>query len=70
MCADLCAGGFGPGWDGPEAIALAVISEAQACVQGRLGASRRLGAEDVARHVKEGGASRYLAVQCGLGGGA
>ncbi len=62
--------GLDLGGDGPEAIALAVISEAQACVQGRLGSSRRLGAEDVARHVKEGGASRYLAVQCGLDGGA
>jgi len=27
------------------------------------------GAEDVARYVKEGGASRYLQVQCALGEG-
>ena len=54
------------GGDGPEAIALAVIAEAQACCMGRLGASRRLSAEDVARHVSEGGASRYLQVHCAL----
>jgi xanthine/CO dehydrogenase XdhC/CoxF family maturation factor len=58
--------GLDLGGDGPEAIALAVISEAQACCMGKLGASRRLSAEDVARHVSEGGASRYLQAQCAL----
>jgi xanthine dehydrogenase accessory factor len=58
--------GLDLGGDGPEAIALAVIAEAQACCMGKLGASRRLSAEDVARHVREGGASRYLQVQCAL----
>jgi xanthine/CO dehydrogenase XdhC/CoxF family maturation factor len=58
--------GLDLGGDGPEAIALAVIAEAQACCMGKLGASRRLSAEDVARHVSEGGASRYLQVQCAL----
>jgi xanthine/CO dehydrogenase XdhC/CoxF family maturation factor len=58
--------GLDLGGDGPEAIALAVIAEAQACCTGKLGASRRLSAEDVARHVSEGGASRYLQVQCAL----
>src|SRR5438552_1120008 len=52
--------GLDLGGDGPEAIALAVIAEAQACCMGKLGASRRLSAEDVARHVSEGGVSRYL----------
>jgi xanthine/CO dehydrogenase XdhC/CoxF family maturation factor len=56
--------GLDLGGDGPEAIALAVVAEVQACCMGKLGASRRLSAEDVARHVREGGASRYLQVQC------
>jgi xanthine dehydrogenase accessory factor len=60
--------GLDLGGDGPEAIALAVIAEAQACCMGKLGASRRLSAEDVAVHVKEGGSQRYVAVQCGLDG--
>jgi xanthine/CO dehydrogenase XdhC/CoxF family maturation factor len=58
--------GLDLGGDGPEAIALAVISEAQAVCMGKLGASRRLTAEDVARQVSEGGASRYLQAQCAL----
>ena len=58
--------GLDLGGDGPEAIALAVIAEAQACCTGKLGASRRLSPEDVAGHVKEGGASRYLRTQCAL----
>jgi xanthine/CO dehydrogenase XdhC/CoxF family maturation factor len=58
--------GLDLGGDGPEAIALAVIAEVQACCMGKLGASRRLSAEDVERHVREGGASRYLQVQCAL----
>ncbi len=58
--------GLDLGGDGPEAIALAVIAEAQACIQGKLGASRRLSAEDVAEQIAQGGASRYLKVQCGL----
>jgi xanthine dehydrogenase accessory factor len=39
----------------------------QAWVQGRLGASRRLTADDVAKQVEQGGASRYLQTQCALG---
>jgi xanthine dehydrogenase accessory factor len=58
--------GLDLGGDGPEAIALAVIAEVQACRMGKLGASRRLSAEDVARHVSEGGVSRYLQVHCAL----
>jgi xanthine dehydrogenase accessory factor len=58
--------GLDLGGDGPEAIALAVIAEVQACCMGKLGASRRLSAEDVARHVSEGGASRYRQAQCVL----
>jgi xanthine/CO dehydrogenase XdhC/CoxF family maturation factor len=58
--------GLDLGGDGPEAIALAVISEAQACCMGKLGASRRLSVEDVERYVREGGTSRYLQTQCAL----
>ena len=49
--------GLDLGGDGPEAIALAVIAEAQACIQGKLGASRRLSAEDVAEQIAQGGAA-------------
>jgi xanthine dehydrogenase accessory factor len=58
--------GLDLGGDGPEAIALAVIAEVQACCMGKLGTSRRLSAEDVERHVRAGGSSRYLQVQCAL----
>ncbi len=60
--------GLDLGGDGPEAIALAVIAEAQACCMSRLGASRRLSAEDVAEQIARGGASRYLQVQCAMDG--
>jgi xanthine dehydrogenase accessory factor len=58
--------GLDLGGEGPEAIALAVIAEAQACCMGKLGSSRRLSPEDVARYMREGSASRYLQVQCAL----
>ncbi len=58
--------GLDLGGDGPEAIALAVMAEAQAVCMGKLGAPRRLTAEDVAKHMSEGGASRYLQAQCAL----
>lgn len=58
--------GLDLGGDGPEAIALAVIAEVQACCMGKLGNSRRLSPEDVERFVKEGGASKYLQAHCAL----
>lgn len=58
--------GLDLGGDGPEAIALAVIAEIQACCMGKLGASRRLSVDDVERHVREGGTSQYLQAQCAL----
>ena len=69
--AECCALIYAPvgldlGGDGPEAIALAVIAEAQACCMGKLGTSRRLSPRDVARHLREGGASRYLQAHCAL----
>lgn len=70
--ADCCARVWAPigldlGGDGAEAIALAVVAEVQAWVQGKLGGSRRLTAERVAEQVAKGGASRYLQTQCALG---
>jgi xanthine/CO dehydrogenase XdhC/CoxF family maturation factor len=58
--------GLDLGGDGPEAIALAVVAEVQAWVQGRLGSSRRLSAEAVAAHVAQGGAARYAQAQCAV----
>lgn len=60
--------GLDLGGDGPEAVSLAVLAEAQAVCQGKLGASRRLGAEDVERYIREGGASRYQQTYCALNG--
>lgn len=58
--------GLDLGGDGAEAIALAVVAEAHASVEGRLGASRRLSAREVEELVAQGGASRYLQAQCAL----
>jgi xanthine/CO dehydrogenase XdhC/CoxF family maturation factor len=59
--------GMDLGGDGAEAIALAVVAEVQAWRQGKLGVSRRLTAEEVARQIEQGGASRYLQTQCAMG---
>jgi xanthine/CO dehydrogenase XdhC/CoxF family maturation factor len=59
--------GLDLGGDGAEAIALAVVAEVQAWVQGRLGRSRRLTAQDVVEQMAQGGASRYLQAQCAMG---
>jgi xanthine/CO dehydrogenase XdhC/CoxF family maturation factor len=58
--------GLDLGGDGPEAIALAVMAEVQACCMGKLGVSRKLRPEDVTEQIARGGASRYLQVQCAL----
>ncbi|MGP8259372.1 MAG: XdhC family protein [Acidobacteriaceae bacterium] len=58
--------GMDLGGDGAEAIALSVVAEVQAWRQGKLGASRRLSAEDVARQIEQGGASRYMQTQCAM----
>ena len=68
---DCCAQLFAPvgmdlGGDGPEAIALSIVAEVHGVVNGRLGTSLRLSAEDVAVQVAKGGASRYLQTQCAL----
>ena len=58
--------GLDLGGDGAEAIALSAVSEIQACVQGKLGTSRRLTPEAIHGHIAAGGASRYLGAQCAL----
>ncbi len=58
--------GLDLGGDGPEAIALAIIAEAQACCMGKLGTSRRLGADDVVEQVAQGSSNRYLQSRCVL----
>jgi xanthine dehydrogenase accessory factor len=66
-----CEGLFAPvgldlGGDGAEAIALATIAEMQACCEGKLGVSRRMTPEIIAKQIEAGGASRYLRAQCAL----
>ena len=64
-CAHVCAPvGLDLGGDGAEAIALALIAEVQAHIQGRLASSRKLTPARVAGHIAQGGASRYLHAQC------
>jgi xanthine dehydrogenase accessory factor len=58
--------GLDLGGDGAEAIALAVVAEVQAWLQGKLGASRRLTAEFVLKQIEKGGASKYLQTQCAM----
>src|ERR1700733_252145 len=66
-CEFICAPvGLDIGGEGPEAIALAIIAEAQACCMGKLNESRRLSAEHVQRYLATGDSQRYLQTQCGL----
>jgi xanthine/CO dehydrogenase XdhC/CoxF family maturation factor len=58
--------GLDLGGDGPEAIALAVIAEVQACSMGKLPTSRRLSATDIALQIEYGNSSRYLQSHCAL----
>jgi xanthine/CO dehydrogenase XdhC/CoxF family maturation factor len=58
--------GLDLGGDGAEAIALAIVAEVQAWMQGKLGAARRLTPEVVAEQIEKGGISRYLQTQCAL----
>ena len=66
-CAHVCAPvGLDLGGDGAEAIALAVIAEVQAHIQGRLASSRTLTPDRIAAHIAQSGASRYLQAHCAL----
>ena len=59
--------GLDLGGEGPEAIALAVMAEAQACCMGRPAWSRRLPPTDVQAQITPGSASQYLPAHCALG---
>ena len=59
--------GLDLGGDGAEAIALAIVAEIQACVQGKVGLSRRLRPEEVAAQVDRGGRLQYVQPQCAMG---
>ena len=71
-----CEGVFAPvglnlGGDGAEAVALAVVSEVQALIEGRLQTgqlegSRRLTAEEVERQLARSGAPEYKRVECAV----
>lgn len=72
-----CQGLYAPvgmdlGGDGPEAIALSIISEIQALCNGRLtagaaaGGARRLTPREIAVQVEQGGSAQYLQTQCSL----
>lgn len=58
--------GLDLGGEGPEAIALAILSEAQAICNGRGIASRKLSAELVASYLKDHVDHRLLVPQCAL----
>ena len=69
--ADCCARIYAPvgldlGGDGPEAIALAVIAEAQACCMGKVAYSRRLSPTDVMTQASREDLSQYTQAQCAL----
>jgi xanthine/CO dehydrogenase XdhC/CoxF family maturation factor len=66
-----CEGLFAPvgldlGGDGPEAIALAIVAEVQAAIEGRVAAPQRMTPTVVAEQIARGGASRYLQTECAL----
>ena len=58
--------GLDLGGEGPEAIALAVMAEAQACCMGGMANSRRLSSEDVSAHTLRNDATQYIQAQCAL----
>jgi xanthine dehydrogenase accessory factor len=66
-CQYICAPiGLDIGGEGPEAIALAIIAEAQAHCMGKPNEPRRLSADHVQRYLAAGDAQHYLQTQCSL----
>jgi xanthine dehydrogenase accessory factor len=66
-CQYICAPiGLDIGGEGPEAIALAIIAEAQAYCMGKPNEPRRLSADHVQRYLATGDAQYYLQTQCSL----
>jgi xanthine dehydrogenase accessory factor len=58
--------GLDIGGEGPEAIALAIIAEAQACCMGKHTDRRRLSAEEVKSCLCDDSSKTFLHTQCGL----
>lgn len=58
--------GLDIGGEGPEAIALAIMAEAQACCAGKPIDTRRLSVEQVHRCLADDSSKMYLHTQCGL----
>ncbi len=66
-CQYVCAPiGLNIGGEGPEAIALAILAEAQAYCMGKRNESRRLSADHVERYLATGDSRHYQRNQCGL----
>jgi xanthine dehydrogenase accessory factor len=66
-CENICAPvGLDIGGEGPEAIALAIIAEAQACCMGKRNDSRKLSAEHVQRYLASSDSQHFLQTQCSL----
>jgi len=67
VCAQIFAPiGLDLGGDGAEAIALATIAEIQACIEGKLGHSRRMTPDLIAEQLEKGTPSQYLQTQCAV----
>jgi xanthine/CO dehydrogenase XdhC/CoxF family maturation factor len=58
--------GMDIGGEGPEAIALAILAEAQACCADKRDASRKLSADRVESYLASADARNYRHAQCGL----
>ena len=58
--------GLDIGGEGSEAIALAIIAEAQACCMGKRNGSRKLSAEHVQSYVATCDTQSYVQAQCGV----
>ncbi len=66
-CQHICAPvGLDIGGEGPEAIALAIIAEAQAYCMGKPNGPRRLSADQVQGYLATADSQRYLQTQCSL----
>jgi xanthine dehydrogenase accessory factor len=67
-CDHICAPiGLDIGGEGPEAIALAIIAEAQASCMGKRNESQKLSVEHIQRYLTNGDAQKYVQAHCGIG---
>jgi len=66
-CENICAPvGLDIGGEGPEAIALAILAEAQVHCMGKRNKSHKLSAENVQHYLASGNSQNYLQGQCAL----